>query len=331
MTRALTGKNASESKQLSVKYLMAAAVLTTALLLIGTWFAPRPAAAESEPTGLTDVVVTIYPEYDDPYELGQPNVLVMLDGRIEGAEPPVTIRFLVPQDAIMYSAGSGPRDRYVGGPPARKRSQIAGWDEISYELQTAYFVVEYYQTIQSLPAKNFSVEFIPVYPVDGVTAVVQQPLESRNFISVPAEVPAAQRQGIDSAGFKTYTYEYNSLEKDQSLSFSLSYTRETLAPSLNMGEESSSSTVPIVIAAVVGCAALGGGLFWLLRKPSRPAARRIRREATAKRRKEPQQPQEGKRSGPKFCTDCGVKLDKPSRFCPECGVKLGDRQGSKHD
>ena len=42
----------------------------------------------------------IYPEYDEP------SLLIMLEGKITGANPPVQVRFLVPSTAEMYSAGS---------------------------------------------------------------------------------------------------------------------------------------------------------------------------------------------------------------------------------
>lgn len=140
-----------------------------------------PALAQSEPSGLSSVILSVYPEYDDPYNLGYPTVLVMIEGYIENAEPPATIRFLVPKDAIMYSAGSGPRDRYVGGPPERRASDIVGWDEISYTLVTDYFVVEYYSPIQSTAQKDFSAGFIPLYPVDGLTVLMQQPRRATKF------------------------------------------------------------------------------------------------------------------------------------------------------
>ncbi len=108
----------------------------------GSYMQPALAQTGNEPTGLKNVTLWLNPEYDDP------RLLVMLEGKIVGVNPPARIRFLVPTAAEMYSAGS--RDatgNYTGGPPDRKASSITGWDEISYELQTDTCRVEYYDPI----------------------------------------------------------------------------------------------------------------------------------------------------------------------------------------
>jgi len=63
---------------------------------------PLPTFAQSggEVTGFKNVKLWIYPEHDDP------RLLVMLEGQITGAQPPVRVKFLVPSAAEMYSAGS---------------------------------------------------------------------------------------------------------------------------------------------------------------------------------------------------------------------------------
>ena len=68
----------------------------------------------------------------------------MLQGQIEGVEPPVVVRFLVPSEAEMYSAGSmDALGQYTGGPPNRESSSIPGWDEINYEVTTNTFQSPY--------------------------------------------------------------------------------------------------------------------------------------------------------------------------------------------
>ena len=173
--------------------LMVLAIIAILVAIAGP-FLSRPALAESEPTSFRDVVLSVYPEYDDPLKLGYPTLLVMLDGQIEGASAPTNVRFLVPRDAFMYSAGSGPRNKYVGGPPNRKASDVDGWDEIGYELKTSYFVVEYYAPIQTSPDKAFSASFIPLYPINGLTAIAQEPRQAANFSVAPQSQPVRQRQ-----------------------------------------------------------------------------------------------------------------------------------------
>jgi hypothetical protein len=82
-------------------------LITIGLLLLG----PSAALAQDEPepenivTGFQNVQLWVYAEYDDPYAIGAP-LLVMLEGQIVGAEPPAEVRFLVPATAQLYSAGS---------------------------------------------------------------------------------------------------------------------------------------------------------------------------------------------------------------------------------
>jgi hypothetical protein len=285
-----------------------------ALVALGRLFLPVPAAAENEPASLKNVVLTVYPEYDDPLGLKSPTVLVMLDGQIEGAESPTTIRFLVPNGAIMYSAGSGPRENYVGGPPNRKASDISGWDEISYELQTDYFVVEYYVVIQASPDKAFSIEFIPLYHINGFVALVQKPRQADNFNVVTQSQPVTQQEYIDAQGFNIRHYSYNTLESHQSISLSISYTKKNPAPSLEIKEASSSGSNrgPLVAAVVVGSILLGIVVYWAVRKSSSARSSR-RKNSSGWHASEP--------DGGRFCTECGTELDKSQRFCAKCGTK----------
>src|SRR5450759_393867 len=100
-------------------------IVSLIALLSGTLVQPALAQATNEPSGFKSVTVWVYPEYDDP------RVLVMLEGQITGTTLPALVKFLVPQSANLFSAGSkNAQGVYSGGPPNRKASSIAGWDEI---------------------------------------------------------------------------------------------------------------------------------------------------------------------------------------------------------
>ena len=287
--------------------LLAAAFLAA----IGGPFLGMPASAASEPTGFKDVVLTIYPEYDDPLRLGYPTILVMLDGQIEGVEPPATVRFLVPRDAVMYSAGSGPRESYVGGPPNRKVSDIEGWDEISYDLRTSYFVVEYYAPIQTSPDKAFSASLIPLYPIDGLTAIAQEPRQATNFSVAPQSQAIRQRQYVDAQGFNIHEYSYGTMDSRQQVSFSIAYTKENPAPSLDI--TAGASSAGLIIGAGIAAALLIGTLVYLARKRS-SSRRPDKRQASGK-------PQTKKSGRARFCAKCGARREDSGRFCPQCGTK----------
>jgi len=290
------------------------------LTLVGGVISASPAVAQEEPLVFKDVKLAIYPEHDDLLDLGGPSLLVMIDGEIEGIEPPATVRFLVPSSAFMYSAGSGPRASYVGGPPDRKTSDIYGWDEISYTLQTNIFVVEYYVPIGDTQPRTFSGDFIPLYPVDGLVADVLQPRKAANFTVLPGIAPANQQEFADSQGFNHRQYAYDSLEGGEVLGFSLSYTKK---------ESSSSNTTLIVVLVLVVAGVIAGIIYWALREPQ-PASRgdRRRQERAARKAGDPDatplnEPVVSRSSRKlRFCTECGIELDGSPRFCPDCGSKL---------
>src|ERR1017187_3723116 len=113
-------------------------------LLSGALVQPALAQTSNVPTGYKSVTVWVYPEYDDP------RLLVMLEGQVVPSTPSAQVKFLVPQSANLFSAGSkNAQGVYSGGPPDRKASSTPGWDEISYTLSStaATFRVEYYDDI----------------------------------------------------------------------------------------------------------------------------------------------------------------------------------------
>ncbi len=249
------------------------AIVIAAGLIVGACFSPA-LAQDEQSISLKNVIVSVYPEYDDPLELGYPSVLVMFEGEVVTSNLPVPIRFLVPTDAAMYSAGSGPRSQYVGGPPDRKPSEIEGWDEISYELQTKYFVVEYYAPIANQPEKVIKYDFIPLYPVSNLEAVVQEPKRSTNFTVSPQGLV-----GTDSEGFQVHVYNYNNVNQDAPLHFDISYTKADSRPSTANDDSAGSLNTNIIIVVIVIIVLLVGTFILLsrLRPKSRPATTRAER------------------------------------------------------
>lgn len=192
---------------------------------------PRTSLAESAPasftTGFKNVTLWVYPEYDDP------RLLVMLEGQISGTTLPALVRFLIPQSANLFSAGSkNTQGVYSEGPPDRKVSSIAGWDEISYTLPAtaATFRVEYYDdTIKGSPDKTIGYDFRRLYPISDLNVVIQQPLKASNFNVVPTGIKTTENN------FNVVTYSKNNLTTDpgtQPLHFDISYIKQDSTPSL---------------------------------------------------------------------------------------------------
>jgi hypothetical protein len=269
-------------------------------------------AQGEEPAGFKNVTLWVYPEYDDP------RLLVMLEGQIDGATPPATVRFLVPSTALMYSAGSiDDQHNYTGGPPRREASHVAGWDEISYEATSETFRVEYYDAIIiGQPDKSISYDFRWLFPIADLTAIVQVPETATDF-----NVSPAGRDVIDGNGFTTYQYEFSALNPgDPPLHFDISYYKTDAVPSLQAPATASGGTShTLLLAVIAGVVALMavGGFFWL-RKPQ-PANRAARRQAV---RNAAARQNAGSRPA-RFCTQCGKPVNGSYKYCPGCGKKLG--------
>lgn len=274
-----------------------------------------PAFAQTgEPTGLKNVTLWLNPEYDDP------RLLVMFLGKITGVEAPARVRFLVPSGAEMYSAGSiDASGKYSGGPPDRKVSAIPGWDEISYELKTDTFRVEYYNTdIVGQPDKTISYDFQALYPVSDIKVIIQEPKKSSNFTVSPEGLTRT-----DGEGFTVHSYAYNSLIPDSPLHFDIAYTKSDPHPSLvgsadsqESGTTGTSSTNPALLAGI-GIIAVAAGIFIFRSQmgksaqQSRPARRAAARNTARK-----------VKTGSDQCPGCKGPVEETHQFCPQCGRKL---------
>lgn len=281
-----------------------------ALVSLALGFVAPVRAQNEEPTSFKNVLVSVYPEYDDLLQLGYPSVLVMIEGEVVSANLPATIRFLVPSDAAMYSAGSGPRNLYIGGPPTRNASNISGWDEISYELKTKYFVVEYYAPIIGQPDRIIPYDFYPLYPVSNLRTIVQEPRRATNFAASPQGTVST-----DGEGFRIHIYNQVNISPGAPLHFDISYIKKDTRPSVGGDTGSPNTTVLIVLGAI----AILVVAFIMIsrlrsRRPQPVASRSLRRQAarTAK----------GGKVKNKYCRHCGKPVQDTDRFCPYCGNKF---------
>ena len=293
---------------MSLRKLFLSVVAAVSILSIAS-VSPVRAQGE-EPTALKNVIVTVYPEYDDLLQLGYPSVLVMLEGEIVSANIPATIRFLVPSDALMYSAGSGPRNQYVGGPPNRNVSNITGWDEISYELKTKYFVVEYYVPITGQPDRVIPYDFYALYPISNLRTIVQEPKRATNVTVTPQGA-----MGTDGEGFRIHTYNQANMGPGDLLHFDISYTKKDTRPSLG-GDTGSPNTTVLIIMGVIAALVVAFIMVSKLRsrRPQPTASRSLRRQAARATK--------GGQGKNKYCRYCGKPVQETDRFCPHCGKKF---------
>ena len=245
---------------------------------------------------------------DDALELGEPSVLVMIEGTIDEAQVPATVKFLVPESAELYSAGSGPRETYtVGGNLTRESSNITGWDEVIYELETNTFVLEYYDPIEGEEEKTTSVEFRPSYPLGNLTVQIVQNPDTEDFEVTPSSSEVIE----DDNGYNIYYYTYTSVEADDPIAFDISYKPAS--------DDSNNWPVILGVAAAF-LIAFALGVIWLRRNSSDTPSKKQDQKSKKERRKEKKASKEPETS--RFCTECGAELTKSSRFCPNCGAKV---------
>jgi len=288
-----------------VKIISSVAILILLSLLIGT----IQTYAQSEPESYSNVKLWIYPEYDDP------RLLVMLEGQIEGVEPPAEVKFLVPSTAEMYSAGSmDAQGNYTGGPPDRVPSSIPDWDEISYQVTTDTFRVEYYDAvIFGNPEKHISYVFHSLYEISDMEVTIQEPIGSTGYTVSPEG-----NNFVDVAGFNSYLYQYTNLDPDTTIQFDISYTRTATVPSLSLPEENETSDNSWIVIIVVVIAVIIVAVFIWQRRAT-PVTRAERRRATRKTIKP--EPQDAAPAS-KFCSQCGNPVEKNHKFCTSCGARI---------
>lgn len=299
-----------------IKFISCLSIFTLLFLALGS----MQAYAQDEPDSFSNVQLWLYPEYDDP------RLLVMLEGRIEGTEPPAEVHFLVPSTAEMYSAGSmDAQGNYSGGPPDREPSFIPGWDQISYQVTTDTFRVEYYDPIISgSPEKSISYIFRSLYPVSDMEMIVQEPIGAADFTVAPDG-----DKFVDVAGFNSYLSRYTDLDPETVIQIDITYTRTATAPSLSLYEDTltPSPSLPeenetfdslwiVIILAVVAVIIIAA---FVLRRKTAPVTKAERHRAA--RRNIKSLPQDSKLT-PKFCSQCGNPIDKNHKFCPSCGTEI---------
>ena len=256
-------------------------------------------------SGFYNVTLWLNPEYDSP------ELLVMLEGKVAASEVPAQVRFLVPHEAVMYSAGSkDAQGNYSGGPPNRIASQISGWDEISYQLNSDTFRVEYYDDIiKGNTDKSIAYDFRWLYPISDLTVIAQQPLKASNFSINPSGKASSEGQ------FTVYTYSFTNPDITQPLHFDITYTKTDPNPSIGTAATSppasnSTGNLTLIVLLVLSIVAVIAFLIVSLLKKKKPL--RVSHSDQRTRSK----PAAGKE---KYCDQCGHPVNKRYKFCPLCG------------
>ena len=247
-------------------------------------------------------------------------MLVIITGDVDGVAAPATVRFLVPSAAEMYSAGSiDDVGVYSGGPPDRESSSLEGWDEISYEITSDTFRVEYYAPIIiGETDKTISYEFYSLYPISDLTVYLQEPLSSSNYSVSPSSNDVFKTEDpFSEVEFKFHRYYYSGLDADDPLSFKITYTKLDPDDSMTIADKGSGINMYLIVGVSLGaCVLIAAGIYFAFRIRSGRRIKQKYNDRNAQIRKA-----EDKSLRGRYCSKCGHRLNDADRFCPNCGVK----------
>ncbi|HKZ50750.1 MAG TPA: zinc ribbon domain-containing protein [Dehalococcoidia bacterium] len=267
-------------------------------LALGLSLGGPASAREPDAPALRNTVVHVLPEYE------QPRVMVTVQGEVVGASFPLTMRFRLPPDAeVGHACTLPPGDQHTCHP---FRVETQGDERIlTYEVPIQTFFIEYYYSPFNVPGqRDLRFVFRPLYPVEGLSLAVQEPRRAIGFGLLPESASITS----DGEGFRNYNYRYDRLAVDEPLELSIAYSKQDLRPSVNPAAQSGGSDRRRPLMILV---AAGGAVMALL--VYRLAGRRLLTAAA------------GPRPTGRFCTRCGMALDRGFRFCAGCGASQGHR------
>lgn len=290
---------------------------------------PKAAQAQQPSPTLTEMHVSLWPEYDDP------RLLVVYRGRFDDATTfPRTVTLAIPLGAEVNAAA------YVGETgelltAAWRTRQEGEFQIISIDLPAPSFQLEFYHdairsangrqngalhAIQGATDRNFVFTFQAPYPVQSLRFDVQQPLTASDLQMDPPPT----EMGSDAAGFQYAIYDFGAVAQNHTIELHGSYVKEsaeTSVPPRRPSADVPATTEPSVAvrgsvwrpvllgaAVVLFGVAVAASVFWLRRKPF------PRRQRASPRERGP--------APAAFCTQCGNRLSQGDRFCRQCGAPV---------
>ena len=295
-------------------------------LILGFSAAVAPHALADDPNHLTNLHVSVWPEYD------KPSVLVIIEGTLaDTSNLPRDISVLVPSSATFIVATYANTDGTLAAEQAFKTADAGnGLTRLTYTVRAGVYHIEYYDNlIRGTPDKTINFTFTAPAPADQVVVEVQQPLKATNLTITPA-LPNTR----DADGFKYYNSTFSNVAAGQALNFQIKYTKADSNPSVQPTVAPAASAAPAtatpgtnwttvyIIAGLVTLGLAGFLGFMLLRQRSQlatlPAASQARGRRTGRRSQGGSGPPKGAKV---FCTQCGRALGTEDNFCPSCGTK----------
>lgn len=282
--------------------------------------APTFALAQT-PDRITQLDISVWPEFDDP------RVLVQYDGTLAAQNDyPREVSFYIPTSAVLTAtAYQDESQQYLNTDPATVVDLGNGLKRVTFKVPKSHFHLEYYDdAIQGAPAKTLAFVYTALLPADSVQIQVQQPLKAENFAITPAS--AMISEGMHD--FKYHIFNYPGAAADQTLKLQINYTKTDPNPSIQnvVPPETTSQTatadsaVPtdpqqtyiLVAAGIVLALGLLALWMWYSRRQPRLALAGAGGRIPAGKKAE---------HATAFCSQCGNPMHGGDNFCPKCGAK----------
>ncbi len=299
------------------------------LFALGAMFAAAPRAFAQDPNRLSQLKVSVWPEYD------QPNVLVMFDGTLADATNlPRQVAVLIPSSAKLQVTTFTKADgSYAVEQASQSTNQNDGFTRVTFSITTAVYHVEYYDDlVRGAPDKTIDFSFKSAAPVDQATLEIQQPFKATSF----SVTPPAQSTRDDAQGFRYFVSQFSNVAAGQVITTQVKYAKADPALSISALPTSPAPiTTPAPAAAVpapagpwnnifilvavvlLGLVAVIG--FYLLQQRARAPA--LAQAASRGGRRRGGERGDKPRGVAAYCTQCGHGLSSDDLFCPRCGTK----------
>lgn len=295
-----------------------------AMIALAFLFSLAPGALAQDPNRLTQLKISIWPEYD------QPSVLVLLDGTLaDKAGLPRDVSILIPTGAQLFVTTSANPDGSLAPEVQAKSTDLGdGYTRVTFAVSQPDFRVEYYHNLlRGAPDKTLDFVYKSISGVEQVTMEIQQPLKASNFGVTPTTTDT--RTATD--GFKYSILRFSNVAANQTLNAQAKYTKADPNPSIQAppppapvttpapASDSTSTIFVLVGVVILGLAGVVGFFLWQQRAhetetvASRKSAKQFQRERRRARGTE--------KFASVFCTQCGNALSDDDNFCPKCGAK----------
>ncbi|UCD78222.1 MAG: zinc ribbon domain-containing protein, partial [Desulfobacterales bacterium] len=283
------------------------------LIFLIILIARTPGFAQSPAAFIDSLDIEIWPDYD------KPSVLVLLTGTLPGDTPlPATVSLPLPEAAQLNAVAR------IDGNDGNMIDDIL-WstdspNTLTFSTPDLRFRVEYYlpYTVKE-NQRSFDYTWLAAIGVNNFQLRVQRPISASTLNTEPAAANVAKSWD----GFDYHTFPARAVPAGQLFSLHVDYqmagAQLSVAnmPRPNTGVQAPASPAApstgsdrnwALAAMVAGGLIVCGALIWQI--ASRRRSPDIR---------EPNDSRVEKRSGARFCSNCGEPVDEDDRFCRGCG------------